>query len=96
MTILFCAEDFDGREPHFTTPWESGKGYWIEEHLKTGYGEGTISYANITSNHDDWEYKFFLDIQARAHELASTIINRGHWQSEWNPEGDYSKRPRYA
>lgn len=94
MSIIFCAEDFDTKEPHSSTPWREGCGYWVQEYLKVQYGSGSNGIASMISNHDDWEFKFFLDIQNFAHELAHKVSARGHWQSEWNPRGDYSGKTK--
>jgi len=93
LTILFCAQDFDTQEPLSSTLWKEGSGYWVQEYLKVLYGSGSNSLANIVSNQNDWEFKFFLDIQTFAHELAHGVESRGHWQIEWNPRGDYSCKP---
>jgi hypothetical protein len=94
MTILFCAQDFDTEEPPFGTPWKEGGGYWIQEYLKVFYGNGSRCSVNMISNQNDWEFKFFLDIQNFAYELAHKVSTRGHWQSEWNPRGDYSGKSK--
>lgn len=92
LSIMFCARDFDVREPHFSTPWQEGKGYWVEEFLHSWYGDIPSGYANVNSNNGDWEFEFMLDIQRRAHELAHRVESRGHWQSEWEVGRDYSKK----
>lgn len=94
MIIHFYAQDFDTQEPHSITPWKEGGGYWVEEYLKVQYGAGSNSSVNIVSNNSDWEFKFFLDVQKFTHELAHKVEARGHWQSEWNPRGDYSGKTK--
>lgn len=94
LIILFCAEDFDTKEPDSGTPWKEGGGYWVQEYLKVNYSTGSNRPANIISNQNDWEFKFLLDIQNFAYELAHKVEARGHWQSEWNPRGDYSGKTK--
>jgi len=92
MTVMFRAQDFDLEVPHFSTPWQEGKGYWVEEFLQVSYGHNPSGSASVISNQNDWEFEFLLDIQKRAHELAHKVESRGHWEVEWNPNGDYSKK----
>jgi hypothetical protein len=92
LSIVFYAQDFDVKEPHFSTPWQEGKGYWVEEFLQVSYGQSPSGSASVISNQNDWEFEFLLDIQKLAYELAHKVESRGHWEVEWNPNGDYSKK----
>lgn len=75
--------------------WINGRGFWVNEGLEVIYGGSCVdSCAQITSNHGDWEFEFLLDVQLHAHCLARQIDVRGHWQIEWNPKGNFSKKPK--
>lgn len=90
LTIGFRVDD----PPHHSTRcrFESGKGFWVDEHITAKYGAFNDD-VSVTSNHGDWEFAFLLQIQQRCHKLVRQVVSRGHWQCEWNPKGDYSKEP---
>jgi hypothetical protein len=71
--------------------WEKGKGYWVTELSKmvTRFGTGT----HLSSNDgEDFVFEFIIHLLNRMYELQQETPQRGHWQSEWNPDGDYSEK----
>ena len=70
--------------------WLKSRGYWIKENLSVVLDRGNV---DITSNYIDGEFGLLLRIQEQAFQLAKKIYSNGHWESDWNPGGDYSKRP---
>lgn len=95
MTIRFFADDPPYKPtPSFHSRWEDGKGFWVKEHLIVRYGDSYYHGASVISDFNDWEFGFFLKVQQYTHQLARTVSIRGHWQREWDPESDFSKKPK--
>jgi len=92
LTIRFFADD-PPYHPWFGKRWEDGRGFWVNEYLDVRYGTGPNHTALVTSDVEDGEFGFFLEVQKYAHKLAHDVAIRGHWQQEWNPTGDFSMIP---
>ena len=74
--------------------WAIGKGFWVNEYLTSQYGTRYgLDRESLMAGDHQWEFGFLMNIQIRGHELARMIgkPKQGHWQYEWNPQGNYSK-----
>jgi hypothetical protein len=57
-------------------------------------GPHTLVHRDNIDGYGKRHSTVFLDIQNFAYELAHKVESRGHWQSEWNPRGDYSGKTK--
>ena len=91
VMIISLRIDSPARNSRTWDKWQKGRGFWIEEHLEVNFGSSHP--AEITSKHGSWEFEFFLELQSKALELVRSVPITGHWESEWNPDGEYTKKP---
>jgi hypothetical protein len=72
--------------------WAIDRGFWVNEYLTSQYGTRYgLDRETLVAGEHHWEFGFLMNIQNRAHELVRGVERQGHWQSEWNPQGNYSK-----
>ncbi len=73
-----------------TEVWEIGKGYWVQESVVAQWDS---QIENIDSGFDQPEPGYWFDMFSFSRELETAVLVKGHWQYEWHPRGNYSKRP---
>lgn len=86
----FATDDppYDPKSAH--ARWEEGRGYWVSEYLYVeceNHGNHRIEVVRSFN-----EFRLILAVQEQIYRWIEHIPGRGHWQSEWHPQGNYRTR----
>lgn len=91
LEILFFADDppdvLDGDRRR----WEVNRGFWVKEFISLQYLEQFNPEFILEDEEDAHLLSELLGLQLAVAGLMK--FPQGHWQSEWDPQGNYLKKP---